>query len=267
MLPKLLPLCLAAAFLSAGPTLAQSAPAAPQTIVLQHTVPGDLLKSLHWDNAKELPAGVTQITAVSATNALAVIATPDGLAQVREIVSLADIAPRQVKVEYTLTGLTAADVKASGIDFEVIPVPGVVGRQPGEMKYASGKKVTAFLRTLQARKFSLASSTVTTTSNGETSLTLSSFPSSLPNLETLNFAFTPRIGDDGIDILTLRPLATWRVPEEPNASGIPATRTEGLTSERSVRDGETLVFINLFAGAAGKEKQFALFVTPTALPK
>lgn len=267
MLPRLLPLCLAAAFLSAGPTTAQSAPAAPQTIVLQHTVPGDLLKSLHWDNAKELPAGVTQITAVPASNALAVVATPDGFTQVKEIVALADIAPRQVKVEYALTGLTAAQIKSSSISFDLIPVPGIAGMQPGQMKYAAGKKVTAFLRTLQARKLCPASSTVMTTSNVDTSLTLSSFPSSLPNLETLNFAFTPRIGDDGVDVLALRPLATWRVPGKLDADGTPATRTEGLTSERGVRDGDTLVFINLFTGAAGAGKQLALFVTPTALPK
>ncbi len=272
MLPRLLPLYLAAAFLSAGPTTAQSAPADPpvktpsQTIVLQHVMPGELLKSLHWDTAAALPVGVTQITAVPATNALAVVATSDGFAQVQEIIALVDVAPRQLKIEYVLTGLTAAQIKASGISFERIPVAGVVGRQPGEMKYASGTKVTEFLRTLQARKLSLASSTVTTTSNGETSLNLSSFPSSLPNLATFNFAFTPRVGDDGIDTLALRPLATWRIPQQLNASGTPATQTEGLTSERSVRDGETLVFINLFVGAAGTGKQLALFVRPTALP-
>ncbi len=265
MLPRL-PLCLAAAFLSAGPTTAQSVPAAPQTIVLQHTVPGELVKSLHWDDAKELPAGVTQITAVPASNALSIVATPDGFAQVQEIVALADVAPRQVKVDYALIGLADADVNASGIPFDLIPVPGIAGRQPGEMKYAAGTKVTAFLRTLQARKLCPAASTVTTTSNVDTSLRLSAFPASLPNLEALNFAFTPRVGDDGVDTLALRPLATWRLPGKRDTDGTPATRTEGLTSERSVRDGETLVFINLFPGAASAGKQLALFVTPTALP-
>ena len=266
MLPRLLPLCLAAAFLSAGPTTAQSASAAPQTIVLQHTVPGELLKSLHWDDAKKLPSGVTQITAQPTANALTVVATPDGFAQVQEIVALADIAPRQVKIEYALAGLTDADVKASGIPFDIIPVPDAAGKVQSEMKYAAGTKVTAFLRTLQARKLCPASSTVTTTSNVDTSLQLSSFPSSLPNLEALKFALTPRVGDNGADTLALHPFATWRVPGKLNADSTPATSTEGLRSERTVRDGETLVFINLFAGAAGTGKQLTLFVRPTALP-
>ena len=273
LLPRLLPLWLAAAFLCAMPVTAHSAPADPpaaaassQTIVLQHIMPGDLLKSLHWDTAAALPAGVTQITAVPATNALAVVATPDGLAQVQEIVALADIAPRQVRIEFALTGLTDAAVKASGIPFDLIPVPDATGKMRGEMMYAAGPKVTAWLRTLQARKISLASSVVTTTSNVDTSLQLSSFPSSLPNLEALKFALTPRVGDDGVDTLALHPFATWRVPGKLDADGTPATSTEGLRSERTVRDGETLVFINLFAGAAGTGKQLALFVTPTALP-
>ena len=266
LLPAFLTLTALWAALPAPADMPAPPAATSQTITLQHVVPGDLLKSLHWDKAADLPAGVTQITALPASNSLTVIATPDGLAQVQEIIALADVAPRQVKVEFALAGLTDADVKASGIPFDLIPLPDAAGKVRSEMKYAAGAKVTAFLRTLQTRQLCPPFSTVTTTNNVDTSLKLSFFPT-LPNLEMLNFAFTPRIGDDGADILALHPLATWRVPGKLDADGTPATSTEGLRSERGVRDGDTLVFINLFAGAAGTGKQLALFVRPTALPK
>lgn len=266
MLPRLLPLCLAAIFLSAGPATAQSVPAASQTITLQHVVPGDLLKSLHWDKAADLPEGVTQITAQPATNSLAVVATPDGFAQVQEIVALADIAPQQVRMEFALAALTDAQVKASGINFDRISVPGVTGIPPKTMKYASGKKVTAFLRTLQARKICPPASTLTTTANVDAKLILPGY-FHLPNIKTLVLEATPRVGENGDVTLALSPLAAWSVPGKLDADGTPALATEGLQGDRTVRNGETLVYVNLFAGSAGPNKRLLLFATPTVLPE
>lgn len=266
MLPKLLPLCLAAICLSAGPTLAQSAPAAPRTIVLQHVVPAELLKSLHWDNAKDLPAGVLQITALPTTNALSIVATPDGFAQVKEIVALADIAPRQVKMEFALAALTDAQLKAFGIRFDLIPVPGIKGLPPKTIKYASGKKVTAFLRTLQARKMCPPASALTTTTNTDAKLLLSRYPL-LPNVRGVVLEATPRLGEDGAITLALSPLVVWHVPGKANPDGTPQLATEGLRGDRTVRNGETMVYVNLFAGSAGPNKRLLLFVTPTVLPQ
>lgn len=265
MLPKL-PLCLAVICLSAGPATAQSAPAAPQTIVLQHIVPGDLLKSLHWDNAKDLPAGVTQITAQPTTNALAVVATPDGFAQVKEIVALADVAPRRVKMAFALAGLTDAQIKASGIDFDLIPVPGVKGIPPKIIKYASGKKVTTFLRTLQTRRVCPPASVLTTTTNTDAKLLLSRYPL-LPNVKGVVLEANPRLGEDGTITLALSPLVVWHVPGKANPDGTPQLATEGLRGDRTVRNGETMVYVNLFAGSAGPNKRLLLFVTPTVLPQ
>ncbi len=266
MLPKLLPLCLAAAFLSAGPTLAQSAPAAPRTIVLQHIVPGDLLKSLHWDNAADLPAGVTQITALPTTNALAVIATPDGFAQVQEIVALADIAPRQVKMEFALAALTDAQLKAFGIRFDPPAIPASAHAKATPTGYASAAATAAFLRKLHTRGVSVQSMTLTTTSNVDGSATFTG-GTALPQLEGVTFAATPRVGEDGAVTLLLHPQVLGHAASNARRSGTAVATLEEARLMRTVRAGQTVVLTPLFPDMAQPNQQFVLFVTPTVLPQ
>jgi len=262
MLPRLLPLCLAAAFLSAGPIMAQSA---PQTIVLQHTVPGELLKSLHWDNAKELPAGVTQITALPTTNALSIVATPDGFAQVREIVTLADVAPRQVKIEFALVDMTDAELKESGIRLTQ------AAHDP--TGYATGIPVLELRQKLEKNGRPVETLRATLTSNVDGTFDfhadkpLPPLPT-MPNIEAFTYGITPRVNGNGTITLMLHPHATWRVA---GADGKPASKTEGLYVTRTVQSGDTLLIAKLFEGAAGLfmgvDSHLLLFVTPTALPK
>lgn len=266
MLPKLLPLCLAAAFLSAGPTTAQSAPAAPQTIVLQHTVPGELLKSLHWDNAAELPAGVTQVTAVPASNSLSVVATPDGFAQVQEIVALADVAPRQVKMEFALAALTDAQLKAFGIRFDPPAIPASAHAKATPTGYASAAATAAFLRKLQTRGVPVQSMTMTTTSNVDGSATFTG-GMALPQLEGVTFAATPRVGDDGAVTLLLHPQVLGHATGNAHRSGTAVATLEEARLMRTVRAGQTVVLTPLFPDMAQPNKRFVLFVTPTVLPK
>ena len=270
MLPKsplcLAAICLAAALLSAGPTLAQSAPAAPQTIVLQHVVPAELLKSLHWDNAKELPAGVSQITAQPTTNALTVVATPDGFAQVQEIVALADVAPRQVKIEFALAVLTDAQLKSSGIRFDPAAIPAPAHPKATPTGYAPAAATAAFLRKMHTRGVPVQSMTMTTTSNVDGSATFTG-GTALPQLEGVTFAATPRVGDDGAVTLLLHPQALGHAASNAPRSGTAVATLEEARLMRTVQAGQTVVLTPLFADMAQPNKRFVLFVTPTVLPQ
>ncbi len=265
LLPKLLLLCLAAALLSAGPAAAQSAPAAPQTIVLQHVVPGDLLKSLHWDKAAALPAGVTQITAQPATNALSVVATPDGLAQVQEIIALADVAPRQVKIEFTLAALTDAQLTASGIRFDPAALPAAALPKATPTGYAPAAAAAAFLRKLHTQRVPSQSYTVTTASNVDAVSTLTG-GTSLPQIDGLTFAATPRVGDDGTVTLLLHPQALGHIAGTARPQGTSVATLEEARLMRTIPAGQTVVLTPLFADMAQPNKRLVLFVTPTVLP-
>lgn len=271
-----LPACLTlGTLLCALPTLAAS-PAAPaagvavktQTLLLQHVVPGDLLKTLHWDQAAGLPEGVTQISALPATNSLSVVATPSGFAKVRQLVKILDVAQRQVQIKFALANATAADLKASGIRFDVIPYPGLLSLPEANLGYASGiPAVVQFLQTLRTQGTVLQSPTVITTNNVDAALSVSGQPvPALPAVESFTFAATPRVNSDDTVTLALHPQAVLRVAGKTSPDGTPATALQDLRTLRTVRSGDTLVITNLFPGAAGAGSQLLLFVTPTIMP-
>ena len=244
---------------------AATAPAASQTITLQHILSGDLLQSLHWDKAEELPTGVTKITALPATNALSIVATPDGFAQVQEIVALADVAPRQVKMEFTLAVLTDAQLKASGIHFDPAAIPAPVHPKETPTGYASAAVTAAFLRKLQTRRVPLQSITLTTASNVDAASTLTG-GTSLPQIEGLTFAATPRVGDDGTVTLLLHPQALGHAADTARPAGTTVATLEEARLMRTVSAGQSVVLTPLFADMAQPHQHLVLFVTPTVLP-
>ena len=79
----------------------------------------DVVSLMHWDRPVNLPAGVTQVKPLPAQNALAVVATPAGLAKVQQIIKTLDIEPRQVQIRYAYAPASDADLKASGIALEM----------------------------------------------------------------------------------------------------------------------------------------------------
>lgn len=259
------------ALLCALPGLA-APPAAPavsgmqwQKLVLQHTLPGDVLKALHWDQPAGLPTGVTDIHALQRGNSLLIRATPAGFVRVQRAVNALDVAPRQVQIRFALVRATDADLKASGIDLDSIPL--LLPAPASQMGYATGSGVARFLQTLTGRgAVLLQSPDVTTTDGVQAALDISGgqpIPT-LPKVESFTFAVTPHVNSNGSVTLALHPQATWRVTGKANPDGIPATTTRSLDASRTVRNGDTLVFTNLFPGAAGVgDSQLLLFVTPT----
>ncbi len=260
------------ALLCSLPVLAD-APAAPiagemhwQTLLLQHVVPGDILKTLHWDKAAGLPAGVTNVYALQSNNSLLVRATPAGFTQVRDLVRALDVEPRRVQIRFALANAIATDLKASGIRFDLIPYPIPPHPAESDLGYAAGSVVAPLLQKLTKKGVVTLGPVVTTSNNVNASVSLSGgqpLPA-LPDVEALTFAATPRVNSDDTVTLVLHPQATWRVAGKTNPDGTPATATGDIESTRTVRSGDTLVFTNLFHGAAGSS-QLLLFVTPTLL--
>jgi len=227
---------LALGALSALPALADT-PAAPvtstvqaaQKIVLQHVVPSDVIKTLHWDQPANLPAGVTQVLPVPLQTALLVTATPAGLAQVREIVKLLDIAPRQVQIKFTLAQATDADLKASGIGFD---------------QYAIGLPAVRFLQLLTKQGSVTLAGIITTTNNVSASSNTSFGPAASDN-----FAVTPRVNNDNSLTLALHPIFTE------------GAVTHELSVTRTIPSGGTMLFVMSPPSPDGKS--LLLFVAPT----
>lgn len=245
------------ALLCALPALADvsAAPAAraarEQTLALQNTVPADILKALHWDQAANLPTGVTRISAQSATNSLAVFATPSGFAKVRDLVRLLDVAPRQVQTKMALAYVTDAELEASGVVFESAPLPSFLTTPVTNAKYAAGSGVALLLQTLTKQDAITQAPVITTTDNVAAITTMST---TLPSQAVLSetFAVTPRINSDGSVTLNLHLVL------------LDGTAKREIKTLRTVKNGDTLIVV--MPPTATANKSLLLFVMPTILP-
>jgi hypothetical protein len=246
------------ALLCSLPVLAD-APAAPiagemhwQTLLLQHVVPGDILKALHWDKAAGLPAGVTNVYALQSNNSLLVRATPAGFAQVRDLVRVLDVEPRRVQIRFALAHATDAGLKASGVIFESAPLPSLLTVPMPDTKYATGNGVAALLQAL-TRQGAVTQSPVLTTSNNVDAGVTFSTPSQSLGVASVTFAATPRVNSDDSVTLVLHP------------SFSDGTVKREIRTLRTVRSGDTMVLVlpSPIPDAGGKN--LLLFVTPTLL--
>lgn len=240
------------------PVLADPSAEASQTLTLQHTVPSAILKTLHWDQPANWPPGVTRIIAQPKTNSLSMTATPAGFENVKEVVTLLDIAPRRVKIKFVLARATSADLQAAGFhSFSLVPA--TVGK-PGSaapttyLGMASGGTAIHLLMTLIRHRAILQAPTVTTTNNVDASFSMSGASSRMGG-ETFRFAAMPRVNSDNTVTLSLHPSMSKR-----GTSIIQEVQTR-----RTIPNGETIVLMNVFPQAAGG-KNLLLFVTPTILP-
>ena len=216
-------------------TAAQASTA--QTIVLQHVIPADVIKIMHWELASNLPTGVSQIVAVPLQNALLVTGTPYGLAKVRQIAGLVDIEPRQVQITFALAQASAADLKASGIDFDLVPLT-----PPSQQMYqffASGDLVAKFLQTLTAQR-AVTLTHLNTVNNVYSSL----------SADTAELAVTPRVNSDSTVTLALSSALTVGGVKHP------------FTTLRTVRSGDTFVIGLHYTDPQTGGGNSMLFVTP-----
>lgn len=238
----------------------QTASAAPatgtQTIVLQHIVPGDIVKSQHWDQLASLPPGVTKIEVIQTQNALAVTATPAGFAKVQEIVKSLDMEPRQIEINSAFAIASVAEIQAHGLTPVSSPVSSSMSKNrsnPNFVRDMTGDAAARFLQVLTEQKRIVEVPRITTTNKTAAVINLT-LPPNLAQSHTIEiekFSVTPQINSDN----------TVTVAIDTSFFEGPVGVQYAFT--RPVPNGKTLVFVLPSALPDGKGKNILLFVTPT----
>ncbi len=225
----------------------------------------------------QLPQGVEKILALQSNNSLVVYATTEGFNQVKTIVKLLDVAPRQVQIKVEFVTASVSDVDALGINFDLVPYPGlevssnqgtgsfggvVNGLNPTFLQYQTGNIVAQFFQTLtRTRGKVVQAPLITTTNNVPASIqivtqipffttgvvsnggvaggtTQSTQANFLPL--TTGLTIVPRINADDSVTMNLQPQITDTTGQA-SVGGIPPTISQSLTTLRTVRSGDTMV--------------------------
>lgn len=219
-----------------------------------------------------LPDGVKRIYALEGTNRLFVEATPDGFNNIRDIVKQLDIAPRQVQIKVEFVTASVNDVNAFGINFNLVPYPGVeISNDQGNsaqqvdpqtfVQVASGNIVAQMYASLtQGRGKVVQAPMITTTNNVPASIQVQT---EIPYVTTTNVVgnggnvvsnqqqsfipintglqVSPRINSDDTITLNLQPQISDVAGAPSTQGGPPPTTTQSLQTLRTVRSGETMV--------------------------
>ncbi len=222
----------------------------------------------------QLPEGVDRIYALQSNNSLLVHATPEGFNELRRLVKILDIAPRQVQVKVEFVTASVTDVDNLGVNFDLVPYPGlefgttqgnstlVTGVQPTFLQYATGNIVAQLYQTLtRTRGKVVQAPLITTTNNVQATIQISTqipfFTSSTVSTGGLNnntfnnqqanflqlqtfLTITPRINSDDSVTMNLAPQITDTTGQAA-VGGIPPTITQNVTTLRTVRSGDTMV--------------------------
>ncbi len=225
----------------------------------------------------QLPTGVEKILALQSNNSLVVYATPDGFNQVKQIVKLLDVAPRQVQIKVEFVTASVTDVDALGINFDLVPYPGleasssqgtgsfggvVSGLNPTFLQYQTGNIVAQLFQTLtRTRGKVVQAPLITTTNNVQAQIQITTqipffttgvvsnggvaggtTQSTQANFLPLSTFLTivPRINADDTVTMNLQPQIS-DTTGQPAVGGIPPFVTQNLTTLRTVRSGDTMV--------------------------
>ncbi len=219
------------------------------------------------------PQGIRNIISNDADNALLVqYEDVDDLNQLREIIRLLDVAPRQVLIRAEFVSVQLADEEAFGINWDFSPganldvtIPPAAGATPSiALAYASGNAVANLRAALRKRDTNVIQAPIiSTTNNRQASINVSNqitvfqaqnivtgngqiistqVPITFPAANTLSV--TPHInGDNSISMVLAPQLST--VDQQGNGS---VSQTfQQLFTTRRVQNGETMVlggFIN-----------------------
>lgn len=221
---------------------------------------------------EQLPDGVDKIYALEGDNSLFIQATPDGFQRVRDIVKNLDISPRQVQIKVEFVTASVSDVDAFGINFSLIPFPGVtISNNQGTsadttpqsyVQVATGNIVAEMFSTLtQGRGKTVQSPLITTTNNVPAFINVST---EIPYVTTTNIVggsggnvvsntqqnfiaintglqVTPRINSDNSVTLRLVPVISDQSGQPAIAGGAPPITSQTLQTLRTVPSGETMV--------------------------
>ena len=157
--------------------------------------------------------------------------------------------PRQVGIKFATADAAEADLKASGIRFDLVPTLDL-GRA-ALLRYSTSENVAAFLQTLTKRGAITQAPVITTTNNVAATITLSTTLSSQAVLSE-TFAVTPRVNSNDSVTLDLHLVL------------LNGTAKREMKTLRTVKSGDTMVIVMPPIGSAAG-KSFLLFVTPAII--
>ncbi|MGI4790714.1 MAG: sigma-70 family RNA polymerase sigma factor [Janthinobacterium lividum] len=237
--------------LDAPATMAQTSTQSTgtQTIVLQHVVPTQLLKFLHWDQLTMLPVGVSKIQSLPAQNAIAVTATPAGLAKVQEIIRRLDVEPRQVLIQSGFARVSDAQLKAAGINFADDP-RNETRLKPTFVCYTSSVPAVQLLQAQTQPRTVIQAPDITTINNITATVQISE-TTPLGKEIVQKLTVTPLINSDGTVTLVLHPVLT----EGDVKHEVAATRT--------IKNGSTEIISMPLVAPEAVGENMLFFVTPT----
>lgn len=229
-----------------------------QKLTLQHVIPSEILKLMHWNAEKtakpaprnpNLPDGVQAIYALQSDNSLLIQATPDGFTSVKAVVKTLDIEPRRIQVQWQMIDVPESDwKKLEGIgDKDKL----LAALAPGNYKTISGP-------------------TVTTTDGVQATVKVETKVPYGPKQDFLTVGqsttVTPRVNTDGT--ITVQVTATdLEVAGPPaEANGAPPTTTQSISTIRTAKSGETIILSGLSQKTPTGDILRLILVTPKIIP-
>jgi type II secretory pathway component GspD/PulD (secretin) len=215
------------------------------------------------------PQGINSIIANEQDNSLLVQGDAEGIAELKQIVALLDVPPKQVQIKVEFITANVTDVDNFGINWDIVPFPNVeAGTQQGGnlptggtfLSFAQGNIVARLFTFLSTGRGKNISSPIISTTNNTpgavfeniqipyvTTTTVAGATGGAIQGNTVNFLnirtglfVTPRVNGDNSVTLVLSP--SLSVPGTAViANGPPPVTTEFLTTTRTVANGETMV--------------------------
>lgn len=216
------------------------------------------------------PDGIQSLVANEQDNSLLVRGDAQGIAELKQIISLLDIPSKQVQIKVEFITANVTDVNQFGISWDFLPIPGAEAETyQGNalqstydtfLSYAQGNMVARLYTYLsEGRGKNISSPIITTTNNTPASIfenieipyvtttTVAGATGGAVQGQSVNFlniptglSVLPRINGDNSVTLVLNPrLEVPGTSVIPN--GPPPVTTEELTTIRTVADGETMV--------------------------
>ncbi len=213
------------------------------------------------------PDGIEQIQPFSLTNSLIVKGTEDGIAELKTIIHMLDVPPKQVQIKAEFVEVSTVDVKKFGIDWSLnrlnesfatafgpsgnvlvgFSVGNLTAKMAAELSTNVGRVVNApIISTINNMEASIEITrsipyfTTTTTSDNGTVITNSEV--NFIDIDSY-LDVTPRINGDGTITMFIDPQVsdTGNIVTGPDGEVVPEERDQSLSTMRRVGNGETIV--------------------------
>lgn len=213
------------------------------------------------------PDGIENIQPFSPTNSLIVKGTEDGIAELKTIIHMLDVPPKQVSIKAEFVEVSTVDVKRFGIDWSLdrlnqsfstafgpagnvvaaFSVGNLTAVMAAELTQSVGRVVNApIISTINNMEASIQITRsipyfVTTTTIDNGTVVTNSSPEFI-DIDSF-LSVTPRINGDGTITMYLSPQVsdTGNIVTGPDGQVIPEARDQSLTTVRRVGNGETIV--------------------------